>query len=119
VAQEVSTRNLSPQQFPELFHGTNVELNEGDLITPPKSGPRSLVFATENPEFAKGHARRAAANDPLKSAHKDKDTAKYSKKGIVYKVEPTEHIRRDQLSGGKAGGVWVSKTGFKVVGRHK
>jgi hypothetical protein len=111
--------NLSKRQFPELFHGTNVELNEGDLITPPKSGPRSLVFATEHPEFAKGHARRAAANDPLKSAHRDKDTAKYSKKGIVYKVEPTEHIRRDPLSGGKAGGVWVSKTGFKVVGKHK
>ena len=109
--------NLSKKQFPELFHGTNVELNPGDLITPPKSGPRSLVFATENPEFAKGHARRAAANDPNKNLHKDKDQAKYSKKGIVYKVEPTEHIRRDQLSGGKAGGVWVSKTGFKVVER--
>jgi hypothetical protein len=109
--------NLSKSQFPELFHGTNVELNEGDLITPPKPGPRSLVFATENIDFAKGHARRAAANDPVKTSHKDKDKAKYSKKGIVYKVEPTEHIRRDQLSGGKAGGVWVSKTGFKVVGK--
>jgi len=109
--------NLSKSQFPELFHGTNVELNEGDLITPPKPGPRSLVFATENIDFAKGHARRAAANDPVKTSHKDKDKAKYSKKGIVYKVEPTEHIRRDQLSGGKAGGVWVSKTGFKVIGK--
>jgi hypothetical protein len=109
--------NLSKKQFPALFHGTNVELNEGDLITPPKSGPRSLVFATENKAFAKGHAQRAAGNDPLKATHRDKGTAKYSKKGIVYKVEPTEHIRPDQLSGGKAGGVWVSKTGFRVVGR--
>jgi len=51
--------------------------------------------------------------------HRDKDKAKYSKKGIVYKVEPTEDYRPDPLAGGKAGGVWVSKTGFKVVGKHK
>lgn len=94
-----------------------MEFNEGDLITPPKSGPRSLVFATESKLFARGHARRAAENDPLKTTHRDKEKAKYAKKGIVYKVEPTEHIRRDPLSGGKSGGVWVSKTGFKVVGR--
>ena len=94
-----------------------MEFNEGDLITPPKSGPRSVVFATENKPFARGHARRAAANDPLKTVHKDKEKAKYAKKGIVYKVEPTEHIRRDRFSGGKAGGVWLSKTGFKVIGR--
>jgi hypothetical protein len=102
-----------------LFHGTNVVLKKGDLITPPKSGPRSLAFATENPDFARGHAKLASAKDPLKSTHKDKANAKYSKKGIVYQVEPAEDMRRDQLSGGKAGGVWVSKTGFKVIGEHK
>lgn len=106
--------NLSKQQFPSLYHGTNVRLNIGDLITPPKSGPRSLTFAAEDIDFARGHANRAAKNDPLKTKHKDKDAAKYSKRGIVYQVEPTEHIRKDQLSGG---GVWVSKTGFKVVGK--
>lgn len=112
----MSAQNLSKQQFPELFHGTNVEFNEGDIITPPKSGPRSLVFATEDKDHAIGRASYAASGKSM--VHKDKDKAKYSKEGIVYKVEPTEHYRYDQLAGGKAGGVWVSKTGFKVIGRE-
>jgi len=113
----MSARNLSKQQFPELFHGTNVEFNEGDIITPPKSGPRSLVFATEDKDYAMGRAIYAASGNSM--VHRDKDKAKYSKKGIVYKVEPTEDYRPDPLAGGKAGGVWISKTGFKVVGKHK
>lgn len=114
----MSARNLSKQQFPELFHGTNVEFNEGDIITPPKSGPRSLVFATEDKDYARGRAIYAASGNSM--IHRDKDRAKYSKskKGVVYKVEPTEDYRYDQLAGGKAGGVWISKTGFKVVGRE-
>jgi hypothetical protein len=108
---------LSKKQFPPLYHGTNIKLRKGDLITPPKSGPRSLAFATENLEYAQGHASSAAAGSPYKYKHKDSDKATYLKKGVVYKVEPTENIRRDQMSGGKAGGVWVSKTGFRVVGK--
>jgi len=115
----VSNRNLSPKQFPAIFHGTNVVLNPGDMITPPKSGPRSLAFATEHPEHAAAHADSAAANAPLKSKHRDRDKATLSDKGIVYKVEPVGDARRDPLSGGKAGGVWVSKTGFRVIGKHE
>jgi len=114
----MSPRNLSPKQFPALFHGTNVELNEGDVITP-RAGKRSVAFATEHPEFALQHAISAAGGDPLKGKHPDQATAKYSDKPIVYKVEPAYDMRRDPLSGGKAGGVWVSRTGFKVIGRHE
>ena len=105
----------SRKPLPELYHGTNVVLKAGDVISPPKSGPRSLTFAAEDPDFARGHAQRAAANDPLKSKHKDKDTAKYSKRGIVYKVEPVDadEVRKDRY-GAPDGGVWVSKKGFKV-----
>ena len=111
----MSAQNLSKQQF-QLFHGTNVEFNEGDIITPPKSGPRSLVFATEDIDYAKGRARYAASG-VSNVVHRDKDKAKYSKKGIVYKVEPIKDYRPDPLAGGKAGGVWISKTGFKVIGK--
>jgi len=111
----MSKRNLSAA----LFHGTNVELNPGDMITPAKSGPRSLAFATENADHAAAHASMAAGKSEFKIKHRDSDKAKYSDKGIVYKVEPVGDARRDPLSGGKAGGVWVSKTGFKVVGRHE
>lgn len=97
-----------------LFHGTSVVLKKGDLITPPKSGPRSLAFATEDIEHARVHATNAAQG---KKAHKDSAKAKVSKKGIVYQVEPTENIRKDRLAGGP--GVWVSKTGFKVVRKVK
>ena len=114
----MSPRNLSPKQFPELFHGTNVELNEGDMITP-RAGKRSLAFATEHPDFALQHAISAAGGDSLKGKHPNQDTAKYSDKPIVYKVEPAYDMRRDPLSGGKAGGVWISKTGFKVICRHE
>lgn len=111
--------SLSPRQFPSLFHGTNVELNPGDVITPPKSGPRSLAFATEDADHAAAHADMAAGKSEFKIKHKDSATAKYSNKGIVYKVEPLSDARRDPLSGGKAGGVWVSKSGFKVIGKHE
>jgi hypothetical protein len=103
--------------LPTLYHGTNVLLNPGQTITPPKSGPRSLTFATEHLDLAKVHADSHAAGSAtaaVKPKHKDSDAAKYSQTGVVYQVEPVDpdDVRQDRLAGGS--GVWISKKGFKV-----
>lgn len=91
---------------PQLFHGTNAELEEGSLVTPEYSRMKSLI-----PE----HLRTAYATDTTKHA-------KYFGKN-VYEVSPInpEDLwgpqKMDRYDNEPHMNEFTSRSGFKVIKR--
>lgn len=73
-----------------MFHGTDAHLNEGDLVEPRVQG---LAWASTNRDVA----------------------AEYGKH--IYEVHPAEDQERVKAAAAKFG-IYASRTGFKVKGRH-
>lgn len=90
------------QQFPEeLFHGTNVDLSEGDIIEP-RTGKS---WATDDAAWAE-----IFANDAV-SLNKGSGSPR------IYVVTPIDHsdVETHKYPGRNA---YSSKTGFRVLRRH-
>lgn len=90
-------QNLSSAQFPTLYHGTNHEIQHGDVVragVKPSNYPdhwdqvSTHAYATSSPGWGIGHGRN------------------------VYEVEPMDH--EDAESVGKH--EYRSQAGFRVVG---
>jgi hypothetical protein len=90
---------LNPKQF--LYHGTNVELNPGDVIKPGEGG---VAYAAGSKWYAIRQARKAAVRA-------GKGTPK------VYKVKPvgeTSEVRSPMLSEADKSHMTSTK-GFEVI----
>jgi len=95
--------SLNPEQF-KLYRGTLFDHHEiGDEITPHEDSTRGLVFATTDLPLAKYYAN---IGNPLK--------LESPVEGRVYEVEP---IDKTDLSRGNTDVEFVSKRGFRVIGR--
>lgn len=74
-----------------MFHGSDANLNEGDHIEPRDN--QGLAWASTNRDVAASYGRH------------------------VYEVHPAEDQQRVKAAAAKFG-IYASRTGFKVKGRH-
>jgi len=91
-------------QFPdELFHGTNAQLSEGDLI----ELRHGAAWATDDPVWAKIFSTDSVILNP--------DAGKIP---TVYRVTPEDpsDVEQHRYPGRNA---YSSGKGFRIVGRHK
>jgi hypothetical protein len=92
-------------QFPdELFHGTNAQLSEGDLVEP-RGG---AAWATDDPVWAGVFSREAIMLNPDAG-----ETAS------VYRVTPEDASDVKKHNYGPKRSAYSSGKGFRIVGRHK
>jgi hypothetical protein len=95
----VSQRALNPEQFSPYYHGTEVDLEPGQMVEP---GRRlEHVYATSHPGWARVYSGRMR---------------KYGGNPRIYEVHPTGPVEMDPTKGGL--GAIRSRHPMRVVREH-
>lgn len=106
---------LGPQ-FDRLYHGTNAELNEGDIIRPGYHNEEGVgAYATGEPEFAMLHATAAAERRKTYSPEEFHG----GDSPFVYEVVPVSPHEELTVFKGLVGSEIVDPKGLKVVRRQQ
>lgn len=106
---------LGPQ-FDKLFHGTNADLNEGDIIHPGYHNEEGVgAYATGEPEFAMLHATAAAERRKTSSPEEFSG----GRTPYIYEVAPISPHDELTVFKGLVGSEIVDPKGLRVVRKHQ
>jgi hypothetical protein len=105
----MSSRNLSPKQFPNMYHGTRADVSGGFIFPAVTEGEGRMAraWATSDP----GQARFFGETKMPKGF--EKNPVK------VYKVEPVSKEVKEESGNIEGETFYSSPHGFMITGEHK